>query len=119
MIYEQSTGRIVSDSGWLFGQGYAGNGEGKNNPKFEQVKNVGPLPRGIYKIGMPYDSEHTGPFTLPLTPDENNKMYGRSGFCMHGDSVSEPGTASNGCIILPRKVREEISMSTDKKLVVI
>jgi hypothetical protein len=119
MTYEQSTGRFYSDSGWLFGTGYAGNGEGKNNPKAESIKNVGPLPKGLYKIGIPYDSKHTGAFTIPLEPDKSNEMYGRSVFCIHGDSISEPGTASNGCIILPRKAREEISMSTDKQLKVI
>jgi len=119
MIYEQSTGKILTDIGTLFGQGYAGHGEGKNNPSMENIKMVGPLPKGIYHIGEPYDSPHTGPFTLPLTPDSSNEMYGRSDFKIHGDSISNPGTASNGCIILPRDIRIMIHRCTDKILKVI
>jgi hypothetical protein len=119
MVYNQKTGLIFSDTGSIFGCGYSGNGEGKNNPDFENVENVGPLPKGIYKIGKPYDSPHTGKFTLPLIPDIDNVMFGRDSFCIHGDSISEPGTASNGCIILPRNVREEINNCTDKILKVI
>ena len=119
MIYERTLGKISSETGSIFGYGYSGNGEGKNNPSMENIHNVGPLPKGLYFIGEPYDSPHTGPFTLPLTPDPSNNMFGRSGFKIHGDSISDPGNASDGCICAPRKVREEINNCTDKKLYVI
>jgi len=35
-------------------------------------------------------------------------MFGRRGFLIHGDSKLHPGTASKGCIILPRWARELI-----------
>jgi len=85
----------------------------------ENIKMVGPLPKGIYYIGEPYDSPYIGPFTLPLTPDSSNEMYGRSDFKIHGDSISEPGTASNGCIVLSRDIRIMIFKCTDKILKVI
>jgi hypothetical protein len=119
MIYEQLTGKISTDIGTLFGQGYSGHGEGKNNPDMQNVKMVGPIPKGIYYIGEPYNSQKTGPFTLPLTPDPSNEMFGRDAFLIHGDSISEPGTASNGCIILPRSIRKMIYNCTDKTLKVI
>jgi hypothetical protein len=119
MIYEQKTGILMTDTNDVIGIGYAGNGEGKNNPEMESVHNVGPLPKGKYKIGGPYDSAHTGKFTLPLEPFPENYMFLRSDFKIHGDSISEPGTASNGCIILPRSVREKINNSVDKILKVI
>jgi hypothetical protein len=119
MIYEQSTGKLYSDIRHLFGIGYSGYGEGKNNPSMENIKMTGPLPKGKYIVGKPYDSSHTGPFTLPLTPFEDNNMYGRSDFKIHGDSISAPGTASNGCIILPRSVRVLINNCTDKILEVV
>jgi hypothetical protein len=119
MKYHQTTGKITTDIDVLIGQGYAGQGKGKNNPKMQNVVNVGPLPRGKYFIGIPYDSEHTGPFTIPLKPFDTNKMYGRSDFKIHGDSISNPGTASYGCIIMSRKTREAINNCTDKILEVL
>lgn len=117
MKYNRKTGEFTSDIGSLFGIGYAGFGVGKNNPDKESVKNIGPLPKGKYTIGQPYNSAKTGPFTLPLTPFPENEMYGRSAFQIHGDNGL--GTASHGCIILPRAVREEIHNCTDKILTVI
>jgi hypothetical protein len=46
-------------------------------------------------------------------------MFGRSGFLMHGDNIRLPGTASEGCIILPRDLREAIWNSADHTLEVI
>jgi Protein of unknown function (DUF2778) len=53
-----------------------------------------------------------------LTPDPSNDMCGRSGFLIHGDSVSHPGDASDGCIILSRAEREAIVKSGIKLLCV-
>ena len=44
------------------------------------------------------------PIAFPLTPDSDNNMYGRSGFMIHGDNAQND--ASQGCIIMPRDVRE-------------
>lgn len=119
MIYEQKTGRFTSDTGSLFDIGYSGNGAGKNNPEMQHVKNVGVIPKGSYTIGLPYDSPKTGPFTLALTPFKSNEMFGRDAFQIHGDDRMNPGNASHGCIILPRKIREQINNCTDKKLYVV
>jgi hypothetical protein len=56
---------------------------------------------------------------LPLNPDPENDMHGRGGFLIPGDSKSDPGNASKGCIILPRKYREQIWESGDRTLVVV
>jgi len=119
MNYEQKTGRLTDSKGSIMGVGYSGNGQGKNNPLMQDVKNVGVIPRGKYMIGNPYDSPHTGAFTLPLIPDPTNKMFGRNEFKIHGDNISAPGTASQGCIILPRIVRIAINNSSDKYINVI
>lgn len=116
MKYNQKTGELFDNNGELLGKGYAGHDVGKNNPEMEDVKMVGPLPKGIYAIGLPYNSAHTGPFTLPLIPNPSNQMFGRSDFKIHGDSLDNPGTASNGCIILARPIRELINSGTDKRL---
>jgi hypothetical protein len=98
--------------------GYSGYDEGKNNPDMQNVKSVGPIPRGIYTIGRSYDSKNTGPLTIMLSPHPDNDMFGRGDFRIHGDSIKKPGTASHGCIIAPRNVRENIINGTDKKLIV-
>lgn len=96
--------------------GYAGKGQHKNNPKSQQFKDLGPLPCGLYDILSPIDTKTHGPYVLWLKPDPANEMFGRSAFGIHGDSVVNPGGASEGCICLPRIVREAIWKSGDHKL---
>lgn len=99
--------------------GYAGNGNGKNNPAMQDVKNVGPLPRGLYSILSPIDSVKHGPGALPLVPDPKNDMQGREDFMIHGDSVEATGCASEGCIVMQKIVRELIWQSGDHDLTVL
>ncbi|WP_267253478.1 tlde1 domain-containing protein [Noviherbaspirillum malthae] len=84
----------------------------------EQVRNIGPIPRGHYRIGRPYQSESKGPHVMNLDPG-GHAAHGRTLFRIHGDSRMSPGTASEGCIILPRHVRAQISASGDIDLVVV
>ena len=113
--YEQASGRMLHD-GERVAIGYSGAGEGKNNPALHAEHNVGPIPAGNYTIGEPSDTKTHGPYVLHLTPDPANEMYGRAGFLIHGDSVVEPGTASEGCIILGRLIRTKIWESGDTQL---
>jgi len=116
--YEQRSGKLAHD-GLIACVGYAGKGEGKNNPDAQDQRNVGPLPRGTYTIEAPVDTVANGPYVLRLQPAAYNNMCGRSGFLIHGDSTREPGTASEGCIIAPRMVRERIWNSGDRELEVV
>lgn len=117
--YEQASGRIFRDDGTLAGEGYSGAGDWKNRPAGEALKNRGPIPQGTYRISDPVDTVTHGPQVLPLTPMAGTEIYGRGGFLVHGDSVISPGSASEGCIIMPRDVREEIAKSGDSVLIVI
>lgn len=117
--YQQETGKLLSDHGVLAGTGYSGNGEFKNRPDAQMLKDHGPIPQGRYTIGKPYDSADHGPYVLPLHPHIGNQMFGRDAFLMHGDSKSAPGTASKGCIIMPRVVREVVGESEDNVLEVV
>jgi len=104
-IYSQSLGHWWDERGELLATGYSGFGDDKNNPKMQGIRNKGPIPRGLYIIGQPYDSKGgPGPFVLPLTPSGHD-AFGRTDFLIHGDSITAPGTASKGCIILPRPIR--------------
>lgn len=101
------------------GQGYSGAGIYKNDPKSQGRDDEGPVPAGVYIIGAMRDTDTHGPKVLPLQPMSVNEMFGRAGFLIHGDSLTEPGTASTGCIILPRQIREKVAASPDKILLVI
>ena len=117
--YEQSTG-ILRDAKWgHVSSGYAGRGDGKNNPAMQHVKNVGPLPTGLYHIEKAITHQRLGPLSLLLMPDIGNVMLGRYGFYIHGDSLEAPGEASEGCIVLGRAARAVVNESNDRWLSVI
>ncbi len=117
--YEQLTGKMLNDAGEVIGIGYSGAGNGKNNPEFQDVHNVGPIPQGLYVIGVPHNSQTHGPFVMSLIPDPKTVLFGRDAFLIHGDSVHAPGTASQGCIIMSRDVRNQIWNSLDHILEVV
>ncbi|HYA97988.1 MAG TPA: tlde1 domain-containing protein [Methylomirabilota bacterium] len=117
--YVQKSGALLHD-GELVGSGYSGFGEGKNNPAMQAVHDVGPIPRGRWKIvGPPADTRTHGPCVLRLLPYPDTNTFGRCGFLMHGDSVESPGCASHGCIIMPRTVREQVWASGDREMDVV
>ncbi len=117
--YAQKTGEL-QQNGESVATGYSGTGAGKNNPDMENVPNAGPIPRGDWTIaGPPADSKDHGPYVLKLNPAQETDTHGRSGFLMHGDSREHPGSASHGCVILPRAVREEVWKSGDRDLQVV
>ncbi|SDE71964.1 Protein of unknown function [Bradyrhizobium brasilense] len=122
LIYEQATGRMSVRNGGsydLLGTGYSGSksGGGYNDPSKQCVKMVGPIPRGQYKVGPP--GPGPSPYSLRLTPAPGTDTCGRSGFLIHGDSISHPGNASEGCIILSRSEREAIVKTGLTTLVVV
>lgn len=123
-LYHQSTGRLMRTGvpgvrePILIATGYSGHGDQKNDPAAEAITAEGPIPRGAWKIGAPYDSKSVGPFALRLEP-VGHDAHGRSAFRIHGDSASQPGQASHGCIILPRGIREQIARSGDCSLQVV
>jgi RHS repeat-associated protein len=102
--------------------GYSGHGAGVNNPSMQHVQKEGPIPLGSYTIGR--QQTHVGangplPASMRLTPDPDNEMHGRSGFLIHGDNSRGDRTASEGCIILARAIRNDIVASGDNCLRVV
>lgn len=113
------SGRLYGPDGEYVATGYSGRDEHKNNVNSEAIVGLGPIPRGLYVIGDPEeDHPKLGPFVMALTPD-GHKAFGRSEFFIHGDSIKHPGTASHGCIILPRGAREAIHASGASRINVI
>ena len=115
-IYSQSTG--ILSHGEPIGKGYSGHGQGLNNPKMEMVHSVGPIPKGVWEIGTWFDDKHLGVCVAALRPTDQN-TFGRGGFFIHGDNKNMNFTASDGCIILSRQLRESIKKSNEKYIEVV
>jgi RHS repeat-associated protein len=109
------------------GSGYAGKGDGVNNPSMENVSGApgkpvaGPLPEGQYTIGKEQTNKtgsgHELANSMRLTPHAGNDMHGRSGFLMHGGSWNL--TSSEGCIVVPDvNVRNAVGSSGTNQLTV-
>ena len=117
-FYRQSTGELKHDNNSI-AFGYSGFGADKNKPESENNKGSGPIPRGRWLIGPVRDSKNTGPYSIVLNPAPGTDTLGRGDFRIHGDSIAAPGSASHGCIIMPRVVRQAIMASKDNVLEVI
>lgn len=117
-VYKVSAHSFYHNGTYKFDAKYTGRPGFKDDSAYECVKNKGPLPRGTYTIGPAFYHKRTKAWTIRLTPYIENQMCGRDGFMIHGESVSHPGEASNGCIILDMSYRKIIADSRDKILVV-
>jgi len=110
-IYESSSGAMYHPNGKRLGYGFAGHGEGLNDPTKQNVRGVGPLPEHLYKMGRwieKHDDMGLGVITL-IPWAENGKilnMFARDGFAIHGSSnLFNSGLdkflhSSDGCIII-------------------
>lgn len=131
-IYQQSTGRLYYQPPDSLGggppapigsPGYSGHDYGLNNPGLEIITSAGPIPQGGYTIGPEQlNVTRTGlklPSSMRLTPNADNWMYGRGGFLIHGDNSKGDRSASEGCIVLTKNIRDRIGRSEDNVLRVI
>ena len=123
--WDQSAGELSRDGSFI-SKGYSGNGRGVNNPALQGVAGVGPVPTGKWKIvELRLTGAATGPYTIVIhkadsTPnDDFDDVTRRGAFRIHGDNVKGDNSASHGCIILPRAVRERIWNSKDRDLEVV
>lgn len=119
--YQITTGELLDAAERFVGTGYSGAGlrfqDGRNNPAFISDADVGPIPPGFYKIGLPYHHPTEGPCTMNLTPIPPTNDFGRSAFHIHGNNVDN--NASKGCIILGPSIRTQIARSGDDTLEVV
>jgi hypothetical protein len=118
--YSQSSGKWFVN-GEFFAQCYSGIGEGLNNPLMQEVHNVGPIPRGMFRIGDPYHHAHLGEDTMNLDPINGTNTFGRSDFRLHADLKGWPSKhiASHGCVIMIKKERLLVAASLDRMLEVV
>lgn len=113
--YDQNTGHIAIRN-TLIGTGYSGFGPGLDNPDMESVPSVGPIPRGGWIIDR-WDDHHgeKGPQVAVLSPHGHN-AHGRSAFLIHGDNADGNHTASHGCIVANRIIRNALRASGETEL---
>lgn len=117
--YDSSNGNLSHDGNFI-GVGYSGNTTGLNNPAEENVVAVGPIPRGSWTIGAFFnDPGGKGPIVAHLTANPGTDLFSRDGFMIHGDNAALNHSASEGCIILARPYRQQISASGDTDLQVV
>jgi len=108
LVWDQSAGELSLD-GTFKSKGYSGRNRGKNNPAMQNAVGIGPIPQGLWNIvAVENRPDDLGPVCIKLEPAKGTNTFGRSGFYAHGDSIKNPGTASHGCIILPRAIRDWI-----------
>jgi len=134
--YSQSTGNLTyvddyNNNRTPTDEGYSGTGAGLNNPDRQDERNIGPVPRGMYTIGPQEnyivdrdpDRIENDNYTLwgsmPLIPDSDTELHGRSGFMIHGDNQAGNNTASQGCPVFGPKTRNRITNSGDNRLRVV
>lgn len=118
LTYDQKSGELIFE-GFVIAKGYSGNGEGLNNPAMESVHDIGPIPRGKWRmVRMEAHHEDKGPDVIVLQP-EGFDAYGRSSFLVHGDNALMNHTASHGCIIMPRFARNRAWEDPDKTIEVV
>lgn len=112
-VYSQSTGRLYladsEDVRALVAKGYSGKTGHQNNPASEGLVATGPIPRGVWRIGVAHSHRRLGRVAIPLEAADPRTALGRSGFYIHGDNQRQDGSASSGCIILPVAVRRIIA----------
>lgn len=116
LVYYQSSGELFAKGSPVvapIAKGYSGAGEHRNKPASQCIGDLGPIPVGVYYIGSLADltlpDGKVIPAAMKLTPAKENEMCKRKGFLMHGESISYPGWASAGCIILTKDERTRIS----------
>ena len=117
--YQQATGTFTAPSGEVAGTGYSGQPPHVNIDLDQSLRNLGPIPEGLWQAVELVPESKLGPFAIRLEPYPETQTFGRSGFYMHGDSISHEGFASDGCIILSRNVRESFWASADHDINVI
>lgn len=105
--YNSATGQMFFHDD-LLAAGYSGAAPWTNNPEGEQLLSLGPIPRGLWRMGIHRHHPKLGPIAIPLSP--LGYIFGRSGFWIHGDNSKGDRSASSGCIILDRVTREKIGV---------
>ena len=110
-----------SHTGSVFATGcFSGHGIGFNNPDQESLKGIGPIPRGMWSIGIMQDHPHLGPDVMHLSPLQGTNTFGRTGLFIHGDYMGDlKHDASDGCVVANRSARLLVNAMVERRLQVV
>lgn len=110
--YSQSSGHLYlcdgEDVRAFIARGYSGAVGHVNHPDSEGMVALGPIPRGVWRIGAAYTHKRLGRVAIPLEAADPQTALGRSGFFIHGDNSRGDNSASSGCIVLDYATRQLI-----------
>lgn len=127
--YRINTHTLTSPTGQTYSGGiYSGAfGPNQNNAAscdLSGMVGVCPIRPGSWTGTMILNSDKTGPDTIILEPDKPTAAaltalgHVPGSYRMHGDSIANPGHASEGCLIAPHEVRMAFWSSPDHELIV-
>lgn len=112
LVYSQGTGLLYLEDGdggrAILAYGYSGHGRFRDDPDAEDKAGLGPIPRGVWKVGPYVHHNGLGKYAYPLTP-VGHDAYGRSEFFIHGDNSHGDKSASAGCIVAGLPARKCIA----------
>lgn len=110
-VMNQRTGELRDPDGNVLESGYSGAPDYVNNPDAENLRDLGPIPRGRYRIGETFNSARTGPNSIRLAPEGHN-AHDRTGLQIHGENPRRPPRSfSEGCPIYGPATRRRITQS--------
>lgn len=95
--------------------------DGQNNPDDQEIANIGPIPRGRYRISDIDHHSSKGRLVLDLDPLPKSASYPgtntfhRSNFRIHGANPLFPNDSSEGCIVIALDARNKINDIVSKK----
>ena|ERR1700689_2166797 len=107
LFYSQTRGEFSNADGEIISIGWYAGGdmgtvpEAVNNPAFQFVPDVGPLPQNVYTASPMHVVPRVGP-CMTLTPDDPLAMHGRGGMLLHCNNPTRPPrSSSEGCAVAP------------------
>jgi hypothetical protein len=115
-VYSQSTGKLTY-FGDLIGTGYSGKGKGKNNPAMQDVKDIGPVPAGLYEIIMQDRDKNSQGFgdKLKLNPTSDfTKRWPGEDIWIATETLA-PGNHPAIFIVFPTQVVNRIGFRDNPK----
>lgn len=122
LVYDVAKGLCwlrEGDAVTRLGKGYSGHYPFVNDPTASDRPHLGPIPRGSYRVCAAFDHARLGPCVMFLEPMKGTQTFGRGGFFIHGDNYLLNRSASSGCIVLARGLRETIAKERPLTLVVV
>jgi len=94
-IYDISSHTVYLPNGRRL-EAHSGLGRHIDNPRSVAMRNIGVTPPNVYELKMRESLFH-GVRALRLIPQDDSKMYGRSGILAHSYMLG-PNGQSNGCV---------------------